>query len=178
MASGMRLAGKCRGTGGFAALRRIVRGRIGARAGTTTVELALVGPLLIFLLFGIIEFGLILKDVVGVNQTAREGARCAAVGSPPSTITTRIRAAAPTITTANLTTAYAYRRFNSISGTWTAWTTLGTSGTENDAKAGDQIRVSLTYPHQLVTGGLFSGLADSPGTGSITLSTAIIMQRE
>ena len=111
MVSGMRLAGKCRGTGGFAALRRIVRGRIGARAGTTTVELALVGPLLIFLLFGIIEFGLIIKDVVGVNQTAREGARCAAVGSPPSAITARIATAAPAMNTANLATAYSVPAF-------------------------------------------------------------------
>ena len=38
-----------------------------ARRGTTTVEFALVAPLLIFLLFGIIEFGIMVKDVVGLN---------------------------------------------------------------------------------------------------------------
>jgi len=150
----------------------------GRRRGTTTVELAMVAPLLIFLLFGIIEFGLMVKDLVGVNQAAREGARVAAVGGTPDILDTRIAGAAPTINVANLQLTYEFRDFDESSGTWGDWQTLGVDGAENNAQASDQIRVGVDYPHQLVTGGLFAGLSDNPDSGTITLSTAIIIQRE
>jgi hypothetical protein len=148
------------------------------RRGATTVELAMVAPLLIFLLFGIIEFGLMVKDLVGVNQAAREGARSAAVGATPATLDSRIAGAAPTINTGNLNLTYHYRSFDENAGTWGSWQTLGADGAENNAQAGDQIRITIQYPHQLVTGGLFAGLADDPDNGTITLNTAIVMQRE
>jgi hypothetical protein len=148
------------------------------RRGATTVELAMVAPLLIFLLFGIIEFGLMVKNLVGVNQAAREGARSAAVGATPTTLDARIGGAAPTIDTSALSIQYHYRSFDESTGTWGSWQTLGVDGSENNAQPGDQIRISIDYPHQLVTGGLFAGLADDPEQGTITLSTAIVMQRE
>ncbi len=151
---------------------------IARRRGTTTVELAMVAPLLIFLLFGIIEFGLMVKDLVGVNQAAREGARCAAVGATPATLTTRIAGAAPTINGAELQMTYEFRSFDEASGTWGEWQPLGDDGVENTAEPGDQIRITLRYPHRLVTGGLFAGLSDDPDNGTITLNTAIVMQRE
>ena len=138
----------------------------------------MVAPLLIFLLFGIIEFGLMVKDLVGVNQAAREGARSAAVGATPATLNTRIAGSAPTINADNLDITYEFRTFDEASGSWGSWQTLGVDGSENNAKSGDQIRISIQYPHQLVTGGLFAGLADDPENGTITLSTAIVMQRE
>jgi len=149
-----------------------------SRSGATTVELALVAPLLIFLLFGIIEFGLMVKDVVGLNQAAREGARVAAVGATPTTLNNRVVSAAPTIQGANIVTLYERRSYNEDTGTWSEWTALGTVDGENDAAQGDQIKVTLTYPHPLVTGRLFSGLADDPEQGTITLRAAIIMLRE
>ncbi len=154
-------------------------GRVGmSRTGATTVELALVAPLLIFLLFGIIEFGLMVKDVVGLNQAAREGARVAAVGGTPTTLDARVIAAAPTLDGEKIVTLYERRSYDQATGTWSSWTVLGTSEGENDAAEGDQIRVTLTYPHPLVTGRLFSGLADDPENGTITLRAAIIMLRE
>ncbi len=148
------------------------------RRGATTVELAMVAPLLIFLLFGIIEFGLMVKDLVGVNQAAREGARSAAVGATPTTLDARIAGAAPTINTDTLAIQYHYRSFDEGAGSWSSWQTLGTDGSENNAQPGDQLRITVQYPHQLVTGGLFAGLADDPESGTITLNTAIVMQRE
>lgn len=154
-------------------------GRIGmSSTGATTVELALVAPLLIFLLFGIIEFGLMVKDVVGLNQAAREGARVAAVGGTPATLDARVASAAPTLDGDAIVTLYERRSFDENSGTWSAWTALGVVEGENDAGQGDQIKVTLTYPHALVTGRLFSGLADNPEQGTITLRAAIIMLRE
>jgi len=154
---------------------RAVRSR---QRGTTTVELAIVAPLLIFLLFGIIEFGLMVKDLVGINQAAREGARTAAVGATPATISARIAGSAPTIDTGQLTTLYEYRSYDEDSSTWGNWTVLGTSDGQNNASDGDQIRISLEYPHQLVTGGVFASLADDPEQGTVSLETAIIMRRE
>jgi len=148
------------------------------RRGTTTVEFALVAPLLIFLLFGIIEFGIMVKDVVGLNQAAREGARVAAVGATPATLDNRVIGSAPGIPGDQIVTLYEHRSYNEDTGAWTAWTALGTLDGENDAGRGDQIKVSLLYPHALVTGQLFSGLADNPEQGTVDLHAAIIMLRE
>jgi Flp pilus assembly protein TadG len=138
----------------------------------------MVAPLLIFLLFGIIEFGLMVKDLVGINQAAREGVRCAAVGATPTTISARIDASAPTIDTSQLTKLHEYRSYDQDYGTWSSWTVLGVEDDENNAQQGDQIRITIAYPHQLVTGGVFAYLADDPEQGTISLETAIIMRRE
>ena len=49
--------------------------------GTAAVELALVLPLLLLIVFGIIEFGILLYDQAIVVAAAREGARWGAVQS-------------------------------------------------------------------------------------------------
>lgn len=51
--------------------------RIGAMRsdGASAVEFALLLPLLIMLLFGIVEFGFIFMDDLGVSNAARQGAR-------------------------------------------------------------------------------------------------------
>lgn len=146
-----------------------------SRNGSTTVEFALVLPVLMVLLFGIVEFGLIFKDVLAINQAAREGARAAAVGSTTTTISARATASATTLTTANITTTSSYRTYTS--GTWSAWTTLTNSGNSNAAPSGAQVKVALSYPHTLVTGGLFSRIAD-PNSNRITLTTSMVMRRE
>ena len=64
------------------------------------------------------------------------------------------------------------------SGTaWGGWVTLGDSG-ENDAQRGDQVRITLTYDHPLLTGTLFSSLADDPGGSTVAISATRIMRRE
>lgn len=47
--------------------------------GASMVEFALVAPLLFLLLFGIIEFGVIMYDQVALRNASREGARQAAL---------------------------------------------------------------------------------------------------
>jgi hypothetical protein len=49
--------------------------------GASTVEFALVVPVLILLLFGIIQFGMAFGDQLAITHAAREGARLAAVGA-------------------------------------------------------------------------------------------------
>ena len=56
------------------------RFRLGADGGASAVEFALILPLLVLFLFGIIEFGLAFSRQQGMEAAAREGARLAALG--------------------------------------------------------------------------------------------------
>jgi len=141
------------------------------------VELAMVLPVLMVLLFGILEGGLLIKDVVGLNQAAREGARVAAAGATPTSIGLHVATSAPTIDTGQVSELYEHRTCDA-GGSYGEWTVLGADGAQNDADEGDQIRVTLHYPHRLVTGGMFASLADNPDGDSITVSTAITIRRE
>jgi len=51
--------------------------------GANLVEFVLILPLLVLLVFGIIEFGVNFDRKIGVNHAAREGARAAIVGNTP-----------------------------------------------------------------------------------------------
>lgn len=48
--------------------------------GQTLVEFALILPILLLLVMGIIQFGIIFSAQIGITNAAREGARAAAVG--------------------------------------------------------------------------------------------------
>lgn len=58
--------------------------RPSADGGQSTVELALVIPVLLVLVLGIVQVGLVVRDHVRVVHAAREGARAAAVSSDPA----------------------------------------------------------------------------------------------
>jgi Flp pilus assembly protein TadG len=60
--------------------RRMVRNTMGDR-GVAAVEFALLLPMLLLLVFGIIDFGRALNAQITLTQAAREGARLASVGS-------------------------------------------------------------------------------------------------
>lgn len=51
--------------------------------GANLVEFVIILPLLVLLVFGIIEFGVNFDRKIGVNSAAREGARAAIVGNAP-----------------------------------------------------------------------------------------------
>jgi Flp pilus assembly protein TadG len=143
--------------------------------GAALLEFAVVVLLLLTLLFGIIEFGLLMKDYLVLNQAAREGARSASLGSPTSGVTARIQSTAATLKPANLTIALQKRAMATTPGPWVA---LGnaTDGLHNDAQQGDEVRAYLTYSHNLVTGSFFSWLFG--GGTSVTIHGDMIMRRE
>jgi len=58
--------------------------------GQAIVEFALVLPLLLVLVMGIIDFGLIMQQYLTLNQGAREGARMASVGGSAADVTSRV----------------------------------------------------------------------------------------
>jgi Flp pilus assembly protein TadG len=55
------------------------RSRVRGERGTAAVEFALLLPVLLLILFGVIEWGKVFSQVEVYNGMAREGARCAAV---------------------------------------------------------------------------------------------------
>lgn len=69
--------------------------------GAAAVEFALMLPLLLLLVFGIIDFGRALNAQVTITQAAREGARLAALNQP--NVVTRTQAAATGLSNVNVT---------------------------------------------------------------------------
>ena len=65
---------------------RRVRDRRGGQRGAAAVEFALVMPLLLLLVFGIIDFGLMINEKTVVANAAREGARDGAISRKEAVI--------------------------------------------------------------------------------------------
>jgi Flp pilus assembly protein TadG len=151
------------------------------RRGAAAVEMAIVAPLLVLLVFGILEVGLLLKDYLGLSQAAREGARIASVGSPLSTIDARIKASAPSIDVSRLTWSGEWCPYDS-SGTPGAWTPLADVGSgsdlRNNAAPGSQVKITVELGHQLVTGQIMDFLSDAGNPGTVTLRSSMILRRE
>jgi hypothetical protein len=59
-------------------------------AGAAAVEFALVLPLLLVIVFGIIDFGRMLNAQITTSQAAREGARVATLGGTDAEVTDRV----------------------------------------------------------------------------------------
>jgi Flp pilus assembly protein TadG len=62
--------------------------------GSVAVEFALLLPVLLLLIFGIIDFGRAINDQITLTQAAREGARLASLGYSTSAVTSRAQSAA------------------------------------------------------------------------------------
>jgi hypothetical protein len=70
-------------------------GRKAADRGAVAVEFALVLPVLLLIVFAIIDFGRALNAQIDLTGAAREGVRLAALGYPDAAIQARVAAAAP-----------------------------------------------------------------------------------
>lgn len=57
-----------------------IAGRLRSESGASALEFALVAPILIVLVMGIIEFGFMFQAQLALTHAAREGARMASVG--------------------------------------------------------------------------------------------------
>lgn len=78
-----------------------------ADKGTAAVEFALIAPALCLLLLGIVQFGLVLANYVTLTNAANVGAMQFAISrsdtTPYTDTVSAVKAAAPTLTPANLT---------------------------------------------------------------------------
>jgi Flp pilus assembly protein TadG len=69
------------------------------------VEFALVLPVLLLIVFGIIDFGRALSAQITLTGAARDGVRLAALGYPAAAVQARVAAAAPDLTGLTVTVA-------------------------------------------------------------------------
>jgi len=75
--------------------------------GASAVEFALILPILVILVFGIIEFGIAYNNYISITHAAREGARLAAVNMDEiegiAWFENRVRESAPSVTIESIT---------------------------------------------------------------------------
>lgn len=73
--------------------------------GQSLVETALILPIILLILLGLLEFGRIMSGWMIITHASREGARLASLGGSNSQITTRVKAVSTTLTLTNMTVA-------------------------------------------------------------------------
>lgn len=148
------------------------------RLGSATVEMALVLPIVIFMLFSTLEMGVILKHRAELSSVARAAARLGAVSATTSRMNQEIDQTLDSIHPDRVTRQYYRRAWDAGSATWGNWSSLGTDGSQNDAASGDQIGVLLTAGHQLIFPGLMGPVFGSDESGEIELEARSVMMRE
>ena len=139
------------------------RHRFRNQRGAAVVEFALVVPLLLLVLFGIIEFSVLLYDKAMLTNASREGARAGIVFVPgrAATATTAEATAAVSVINANIESAVIkYCKNNLISFKSGSNVTVVPTWGDVDSngktwEAGDSLEVSVTYDFNFL---VFSGL--------------------
>jgi Flp pilus assembly protein TadG len=137
--------------------------------GAALVEFALVSGLLMALLFGIVEMGLIFKDQATLGQAAREAVRSASLGSPTNVVVSRAQTAASGISLP--VGSMLLEKSADSGGSWIALGDTSASPAANNANAGNFVRATITYDHPLVTTLIFPGSVK-------TLTARLVMRRE
>jgi hypothetical protein len=128
------------------------RGR--GESGQSLVEFAMVLPLLLVILFAIIDFGRIYQANVSLTNAVREGARLGAVGGTTAEVQARVRDTASGLSpTVSVTPA---------------------------ARAGDSVVVNATATVPLITplGSLLSLIGGGSMSSSFTLNATANMRLE
>jgi Flp pilus assembly protein TadG len=115
--------------------------------GQAFVEFALVMPLLVLLLMGILQFGLAFHNYLSITDATRVGARAAAVK--------RTAGACAAATTAIQNTVSAKQ--------WSEISTRITCTTPDGTDTGDPVKVTVDYPYSI-------GLPGFSASGDLTAS--------
>jgi Flp pilus assembly protein TadG len=130
--------------------------------GTSTVEFVLLLPLLLLVLFAIIEFGFILYDKAVITNASREGARRGILMRDPRV---------PVDTIVNTVNKYSERNLISFGPTTTPSTTV--SGAPC-AGSDSNITVTVAYPYSFLVLPNFSNSV----AGQINLTAVTVMRCE
>ena len=132
--------------------------------GTSLVEFAIVLPLLLIVLFGIFEFGLLLYNQAVITNASREGARFGIVARTP-------RHTDEDIT--NYVTSFCDQNLLKFFGDW-AEPTITSSYSEGQ-NFGDPLTVQVQWPHRFL---VLPNLTSGELTNSTTLSAYTVMNYE
>ena len=129
--------------------------------GSAAVEFAITLPLLLLILFGIIEFSVAFFDKAVITNASREGARVGILFSPTPATDNDIT---------NIVNSYISNNLINFKSSVTATTTVTRTG----YNTGDTITVTVSYPYNyLVLPGFVSSL-----TSTVTLTAATVMRME
>jgi Flp pilus assembly protein TadG len=145
--------------------------------GAEAVEFALVVPIFLLLVFGIVDFGYMINRDTMVNNASREGARAGALNPDQTAINTLVRQSLSTLepvgTSPSKVTVLATCRTPSGSPT------CNMSNHTTDAISGGTVIVTITYTHKWITpvGASISKLNGWP-INTITLSKKTEMRIE
>jgi len=122
------------------------RSRHNRRGGSTLIEFALVVPVLLLMLIGIMEFGLLVKNHLTVSNAAREGARVAAVGDSVERIKARVEAIAKGIPLTKIE-----MHITDVNGNRTGDLVNGEADSkgemQNNAERGQFVRITVDAKH-------------------------------
>ena len=130
--------------------------------GAGLVEFAILAPILVILLFGLLEFGLSLYNKEVLTSASREGARFGVVYSSPRKTTTEIQ-----------NKVQEYLTKSGFSDT----ATINVTG--SGGASGSPLTVSVSYPYSFqVLPGFFASFFDSTMTGTVTLRANTVMLME
>ncbi len=141
-----------------------------SRRGAELVEMALVLPLLLVLVFGMVDFGFLIYDKAIVTYAAREGARAGVVFAPDPGVLPGVQ---------RPTTAQIKQVVLDRCSTWLI--SFGSHVVNTDditvtgaqGASGTELTVTLTFPHQFV---IIDHLI--PALGNITLRSTSRMRIE
>lgn len=130
------------------------------------VEFALIVPVLITLLLGIIEFGLLVRTNLTLANASREGARSASLGAKQADIRARVTSAAPPL---NLTVAQGGNIIiqQSVDNGVTYTAPAADLVSSNSVPIGAMLRVTAVTRHRSLTG-FFSFVNNKIMSGSAT----------
>jgi Flp pilus assembly protein TadG len=137
----------------------------GGNAGVVAVEFALLLPLVLAILFGIVNYGILLYDQAVITNAAREGARWGAINATANNIGCANETATGTGDPCQIANNYTDDNLITFSGSAPSSTTSSGSGT-----AGTTVTVTVTYS--------FTQIGWILGSPSSTLTATSVMYHE
>lgn len=147
--------------------------------GAAIVEFAIVLPLLLMLVFGIIEFGIMLYDKAEVTNASREGARTGIVYDYPNRVAvSKITTVVQNYLSGHMITFGTQPTISPIvkSGTTDASGNCTPSANGICVNAGDCLSVTVNYPYTFLA--LPNFVTSLVGQNPLTLSATTIMRCE
>ena len=120
------------------------------RRGVSLIEFALVMPVLLTLVIGIMEFGWLTKNTLVLANATREGGRTASLGRTTSNIQTRIANSSKPLSLAGPEGSIVMQYSADDGATYLAWP--ADANGKNGAPVGSMIRIATTAPHRTLTG--------------------------
>lgn len=153
--------------------RRGLRGRItrGSR-GQSLIEFVLMMPILMIMIFGIIDFGMGLRSYISLTNATREGARFAAVGNPAG--------AYPTDCDGTTSTSSIGRVCVTMEGLGLSNLNSVSVSYPNGNAPGNSVIVAADYTYNFITplGGLIRFFSGGTFPDTLSLNTSADMRLE